>query len=440
MTETPLSFAQQLLRFFDLFRPGSASGAAFNIVGRYRIRGPLDVTALDWATQELVRRHDILRTVVHYGDGVPCQWAVDVPPLPLDVRSLPDPDVRAFFDEVDATAFDVSRPPLLRAVLATTADDEHLFGMACHHSVFDNWSLAIAMRELSTLYAVATEGAEMPPPPRQYAELALWQDQGHDGPTDESLAFWEEQLGELPLVMLPLDRPRTPGAQGERAIHRVELSAEEAEVVVRRVRMARATPFMAVVAAYAWALADVSGQRDVFVPVLTNGRYRRWTEGMLGFFINALPIRVYLHEDLTPTQALGLVQSSCLDAYEHQQTPIVRTFEHVPDLAMVLGDQSYALTPIQFLELPAGVGPTTTTAFGEAVCETVVRAGEGNQQPELTLPLDGLTTSAMLPDGRFVVDFVYSTELYDEKTIARFGEDIRAFLLGLAADNAEARS
>lgn len=437
MTEIPLSFGQQLLRFFNLYRPGSTRRAAFNVVGRYRLRGPLDLAALDQAVREVVRRHDILRTVVTYGDGVPYQHVVDAEPSPLDVRSLAMDDADAFFDEVESARFDLDRPPLFRAFLARVADDDHLLGLACHHSVSDNWSMAVLLRDLAALYTSTVKGDEPPPAPRQYAELAVWQEEGRDGPTDADLDFWADRLEDLPTTMLPCDRPRPSGSVGERALYRVELTPDESEQVLRCSRKVRSTAFMATLAAYLWGLAEITGERDVLVPVVTNGRHHRWCQDMLGFFVDALAIRTELAEHLTPLEVLENVRNACLDSYEHQLVPIVRIFEHAPDFAMLLADRDYALTCFQFLELPAGLG--RTTSFGDVDCELFVRAGHGRQQAELTLLLDGLTTGAVLPDGRLVVDFVYSPELYDESTIARFGDRIREFLLSLDSGVAPAR-
>ena len=216
--DLPLSFAQQRLWFLDQLEPGSH---AYNMPGAVRISGSLDQAALEKSLDEIVRRHETLRTTFPLRGGEPVQVVAAPAPLNLpvtDLRELPLGEREAQLDEILTREahepFDLARGPLLRVKLVRQADDEHVLLVTMHHIVSDGWSLDLFLRELATLYQAYTEGAESPLPQLQiqYADFASWQRNWlKDEKLGSLLGYWVKQLeGAPPVLELPT-RPPAPG-------------------------------------------------------------------------------------------------------------------------------------------------------------------------------------------------------------------------------------
>jgi hypothetical protein len=439
--ETPLSYPQQLLRFFDVLRPGSATNAAFNVVAVYRLRGPLDLDALAWAAEAVVGRHDALRTVIVPGPGVPYQQVLQAAAAPLDVTAAGAGEreagaVEAFFRRLASTQFDVSRPPLFRAAVRRLGADDHLLAIVGHHSVMDDWSQALLLRDLAALCEARARGGPPPPRPHQYAELARRQElQADAAPMARGLAYWERQLDGVSARSLPTDRRRAHAGTGPKATRCLELDAGASRALLRRARAERTTPFMLLLAAYAKALSRAVGSTDVTVPVLVNGRDEPWTDGVVGYFLNALLVRVRFEPAATGSALIRAVRDTCLRAFAHRHVPIIRVIEHVADVAMALADPDSVVMPFQLLDLPAHL---RTSMFGGATCTQVLPPGGGRAAAEMTLPLDGLVTAQFLDDERLAVDVVFRTDLYDASSIAAFAALLESVLLAFAQEPAAA--
>jgi acyl transferase domain-containing protein/NADP-dependent 3-hydroxy acid dehydrogenase YdfG len=324
--ELPLSFAQQALWVLDRMEGQSAH---YNEFGAQRIRGALEVTALGRALNEMVRRHETLRTrFVARGDAVAQEIA---PPfaLELPVESLAEAALPARAAELAAKPFDLARGPLLRALLARLGPEEHVLMVVVHHIVFDGWSSAVFFREAIALYDALARGAapELPPLPVQYADFAAWQRRWLQGPRRErAVAFWKEQLGgRLPVLALPTDRPRpkTQGFRGRKL--EVDFGQELSAKLETAGRARGASLFMTLLAGYATLLGRTAAQEDVIVGCPTAGRDRRELEPLIGFFINPLPIRLSLAGAANFGALLERVRTTVLAAYGHAALP----FEHV---------------------------------------------------------------------------------------------------------------
>ncbi|HEX7243495.1 MAG TPA: condensation domain-containing protein, partial [Longimicrobiaceae bacterium] len=320
----PLSFAQQRLWVVDRLEPGSA---AYNMPYALRLRGGLDAAALRAALDALVRRHEALRTVFAGSDGGPVQVIGPPAPVPLqvvDLRDAPDAlrEAGRLAAEEALRPFDLERGPLLRSTLLRLDEEDHVLCFTLHHVVSDGWSIEVLVREVSALYA----GEPLPELPVQYADYAVWQRGWLSGGTLEAqLGYWREQLaGAPPLLEIPVDHPRAQGQSPRAAGHRFVLPPALSQGLRELARREGATLFMTVLAGWQALLGRYAGQEDVVVGSPVAGRNRREVEGLIGFFVNLLVLRVDLSGDPAWAELLGRVRETALGAYDHQELPFER--------------------------------------------------------------------------------------------------------------------
>jgi amino acid adenylation domain-containing protein len=424
----PLSFAQQRLWFLDQFEPNSA---VYNIPAAVRLSGALDVAALERSFNEVVRRHEILRTGFALVDGQPAQQIADTLTSALPLLDLSGMDESEREAEVRRRAsadaqqpFDLTRAPLWRATLLRVADDEHVLLLTMHHIVSDAWSMGILIKEVAALYAAYTRGAASPLPelPIQYADFAHWQRSWLEGERLEAqLAYWREQLAESPnLLELPIDRPRPAVQRYHGASETFTLSRELTEHLQRLSRQEGATLFMTLLAAFKVVLARYSGAVDVVVGTPIAGRSRAELEPLIGFFINTLVLRTDLSGNPTFRELLGRVREVTLGAYAHQDVPFERLVEelqparelsHAPLFQVMFVLQN---APKPSLELP-----------GLTLAQ--VELDVGTAMFDLSLSVEET------PRGLFGV-LEYNTDLFDASTIKRLAGHLQNLLAGIVRE------
>jgi amino acid adenylation domain-containing protein/non-ribosomal peptide synthase protein (TIGR01720 family) len=425
----PLSFAQQRLWLIHQMQPWSA---AYNVPFALRLRGALDVDALERAVAEIVRRHETLRTRFAWDGGGAVQ-VIDAPaPVPLPVQDLRD--VPAAEREAQAHAlaaaeagrpFDLSAGPLLRGALLRLADDEHVLLLTMHHVICDGWSLGVLAREASALYDAFSRGEPSPlsPLPVQYVDFAAWQRGWLAGEVlDAELAWWRGRLaGAPPLLEIATDRPRAaqPGEAGGRVL--VTVGAETAEALRALSRASGATLFMTLMAGWQLLLSRYSGQTDVSVGTPIAGRNRLETEGLIGFFVNTLVLRTDLSGNPGFRTLLGRVREATLDAYGHQDVPFERLVEELAP------ERSLAHSPLFQAVFTLQNNGGDALRLGALQAEPL-DAGAGAAKFDLSLTL------AESADGTIHGALDYRAELFDAETIERMGEHLGALLQGVAAD------
>src|SRR6185369_13951060 len=332
--ELPLSFAQERLWFLDQLEPG---GTAYNLALPVALSGRLLTGALAAAVAAMEHRHETLRTRFPVRDGqarqeiAPAGTSTNLPEI--DLTALPPPLRLAERDRLVAALaahrFDLARGELVRWTLLRLDADEHVFVIAQHHIISDGWPRGILERELAGLYTAFAAGRPSPLPPLslQYADFAVWQREllqaGYFAP---QLAYWRERLGgELPVLDLPADRPRTAGISRRGGSVALELPPALAARATAAARRAGATPFMILLAAWQVLLHRLSGQDDLLAGIPIAGRNRAETESTLGFFVNTLVLRTDLGGNPPFAELLARVREAALGAYAHQDLP----FEHL---------------------------------------------------------------------------------------------------------------
>ena len=332
----PLSFAQQRLWFLDQLVPGNAF---YNEHTTIPMPPLLSVAVLEKALNEIIRRHEALRTTFESVCGEPRQVIAPVLQLTLpviDLRHLPQRtragEALRLATEQAKRPFDLARGPLIRGSLLRTNEESYLFSLTMHHIIGDGWSMDVFYRELTVLYEAFSAGQPSPLSelPIQYADFAAWQRQYLTGEVlERQLAYWRRQLADLPALHLLTDHQR-PAVQSFRG-------ASSPFTIGRRVQAALqtlcqrevATPFMVLLTAFQVLLSRYTGQDDIVVGSPIANRNRAELESLIGFFVNMLVVRTNLSEELTFREALQRVREVCLGAYAHQDLPFEKLVEEL---------------------------------------------------------------------------------------------------------------
>ncbi|HEX5444986.1 MAG TPA: amino acid adenylation domain-containing protein, partial [Pirellulales bacterium] len=314
----PLSFAQERLFFLEQLEPGSS---CYNIPLAVELAGPLDADALRAGLNQLVVRHESLRTRFFQCDGQPAQAIVDSVALPLPIVDLAHLAPEAQAEEVERIAqtsarqpFDLSTAPLIRAQLLRLGDERHVFVLVLHHLVTDGWSLGVLLRELVAGYQAhaAGRGLCLPALAVQYADYAVWQ---RDADAAEArqyhLDFWTKAHEGVPQGLdLPTDRPRPALPSGRGGQWTTTLPRPLIERLEQLSRRHDATLFMTLLAAFETLLGRLSGQDRFCLGTPVAGRLRRELEGLIGLFVNTLVLPVDLRGDGTDAETARHYQGS----------------------------------------------------------------------------------------------------------------------------------
>ncbi|HYG62622.1 MAG TPA: amino acid adenylation domain-containing protein, partial [Thermoanaerobaculia bacterium] len=421
----PPSFAQQRLWFIDQLAPGSP---LYNIPVALRVEGPLDARVLALCLEEIVRRHEVLRTVFAAPDGSPVQ--VIRPPEPfelpvVDLAALPCPgrETAALIAEEALRPFDLARGPLSRGLLLRLADGDHVIALTLHHIAGDAWSMGILVREVTALYPAFTQGRPSPLPdlPVQYADFAVWQSSWLRGDLlEHEISFWRRQLAGLPpLLELPTDRPR-PAAQSLRGATRpVRLPSGLARRLEALTRRAGGTLFMTLLAGFQALLARYSGQQDLAVGSPVAGRNRVEVERLIGFFVNTLVLRGDLSGGPSFGELLGRARETVLAAHAHQDLPFERL---VQELAP---ERSLAHTPLFQAMLVLQSAPVEAPAI-PGLRLRLAGVAAATAKFDLLLTLEER-------DGGLAGTVEHATELFDGATIDRLIGHFERLLEGAAA-------
>ncbi len=426
--DLPLSFAQQRLWFLTQFEPDSS---AYNISRVYRLKGALNVSALEQSLCEIVRRHESLRTTFPTIEGQPSQVITSdiFLPLPLiDLQDLPLAQRQAVVQqkvaEESQQPFNLAQGPLLRAKLLRLAAEENVLLLMMHHIVSDGWSIDVFFRELTVLYRSFSNSQASPLPnlPIQYADFSVWQGQWLQGDVLASqLDYWKQQLGGMPPVLdLPTDRPRPPEQTYQGAYQTLELPNDLTEVLKALSQQEGVTLFMTLLAAFQTLLHRYSGQDDIIVGSPIAGRNRLETEGLIGFFVNNLALRTHLGGNPSFRELLVRVRKMVLAAHNHQDLP----FEKLVEELQLERDQSRApLFQVMFVLQNASWQPLELPGL---ILDPML-VHNGAAKFDLTL--------MMIERGRGLNCFLeYNTDLFDAPTIIRILGHFQTLLAGIIAN------
>jgi amino acid adenylation domain-containing protein/non-ribosomal peptide synthase protein (TIGR01720 family) len=412
-SELPLSFAQQRLWFMDKLEE---VGAAYNLPGAIRLLGELNLSALERSLAEILRRHEVLRTVFVAEQGQPRQVILPEASLNLTVVDLrqetaatQESKVREALLKEAQTPFNLRTGPLTRLTVLQLLEQEHVLLFTMHHIISDGWSMGVLVNEISSLYEAYCRDAASPLAELeiQYADYAVWQRRWlQGGVLDQQLQYWREQLqGVASVLELPGDRPRAAVQSFRGAIEQVRLSPHLSQALKRLSASEDVTLYMTLLTAFQILLARYAGTEDIVVGSPIAGRSRKEVERLIGFFVNTLVLRTHVDRNLTVQELMRRVRETALGAYSHQDIP----FEQLID----------ALKPIR----EAGTTPLVQVMF---TLQNMPQEVVTSQSLKL-LPLEvnsgtakfDLTLSVTETNEGLIGGLQYSTDLFDETTIKR---------------------
>ena len=424
----PLSFGQERLWIADQLGPGKP---VYNIPLTLYLRGPLAVPALAEALEEIVRRHEALRTAFAAVAGEPVQ--IVSPPgarsLPLaDLAGLPEglgrEEAGRLTREEALRPFDLSRGPLVRWALVRLGEEEHRLLLSLHHIVADGWSVGVLLEELAVLYGAFAAGRPSPLPelPLQLPDFALWQREWlAGGVLDAQLAWWRERLGgDLPVLTLPTDRPRPAAPSFRGATERLDLPADLADGLRDLSRRRGATLYMTLLAAFDVLLGRHAGQDDLLVGSPVANRNRAELEGLIGFFVNTVVLRGDLAGDPGFAELAGRVREEALGAWAHQDVPFDK-------LALALAsERDPSRSPLFQVSFGLDEAPRPPLALGPGLTLEAEGTATGTAKFDLSL------TFQEVPGG-LASSIEYAIDLFDAATVRRMLGHLATLLVGAVA-------
>ncbi|HVR95935.1 MAG TPA: condensation domain-containing protein, partial [Thermoanaerobaculia bacterium] len=426
----PLSFAQERLWFLDRLRPGEAT---YNVPIALELDGELDAGALAGSLDEIVRRHEVLRTTFERRGGRPVQIVAPEGGWPVawaDLSGLPDAEredaARQALTAAVEAPFDLGRGPLVRALGLTLEPRRRLLVLTLHHIVSDAWSARILTAEMGELYCALAVGAagapaRLPELPVQYADFAVWQRRWlESGILAEQLAYWRQRLAGVGPLDLPADRPR-PEVQGQRGGRcRLDLGAPLDAALLPLARRHGATLSMGVLAGFLALLWRYTGQPDLAVGAPVANRGRREVEDLIGFFVNTVVLRTAVAGGLSFNEMLARVRETALGAYAHQDVPFERLVEELRPR------RDLSRTPLfQVLFDFHSVAALDLDLPGLVLRPFDVDSGTAKFDLSLTV---------VRTEGGLSAAMEYRTDLFDAATVERTLGHLRALLEGMAAD------
>ncbi|MFL8988772.1 non-ribosomal peptide synthetase [Pseudomonas sp. QLc11A] len=411
----PQSLAQNRLWITWQLDPHSS---AYNIPGALRLRGELDENALRASFQQLIERHESLRTRFFERDGVALQQVVaasgfnlqmiDISDLPAGEREARAQQIR---EDEARTRFDLEKGPLLWVTLVRLDDEDHQLLVTMHHIIADGWSLNVLIDEFSRLYAAASQGQQalLAPLPTQYADYASWQRQWlAQGEGERQLAYWKARLGdEHPTLSLATDHPRCAQQLHSASRHTVRLGATLSDAIRQTAQAHESTSFMLLLAAFQALLHRYSGQRDIRIGVPNANRPRLETQGLIGFFINTQVLRAEVDSRLPFTELLGQTRQAALGAQAHQDLPFEQLLEAFPQareqglFQVMFNHQQRDLSALK--RLPGLLAEELPWHSRQAKFDLQLHSEEDR-------------------NGRLSLSFDYASELFDAATIERLSE------------------
>ena len=437
----PLSFAQSRLWFLDRFQGGAAT-----LPNALRVSGPLNVEALSAALDDVIARHESLRTIFPDIDGVPFQQV-----LPAQagmwrhgdaaVVSLPEQDVLGELMALAVHRFDLSAEIPVRAQIYSVGPEQHVVAIVVHHIAFDGWSLAPMVRDIGDAYNSRSAGfapgwAQLAV---QYVDYTLWQ-RAQFGDLDDSnspiaaqLAYWQDALAGMPeRLQLPTDRPYPLAADYRGSGVTVDWPAELQQRVREVAHAHNATSFMVIQAALAVLLSEISASSDVAVGFPIAGRRDPALDELVGFFVNTLVLRVEVAGDPTFAELLAQVRRRSLAAFDHQDVPFevlverlnpTRSLTHHPLIQVMLAWQNV---------LGQGADPAAALTMGDLQVAPMTMDTH-TARMDLVFHLSEHWTEAGEPAGiAGMVEF--RTDVFDAASIATLIERLQRVLVALTTD------
>ncbi|MGZ5543918.1 MAG: condensation domain-containing protein, partial [Limisphaerales bacterium] len=415
----PLSFPQQRLWFIQRLEMGSS---VYNIPLALRLRGTLDMPALQSSLDDVVARHEALRTRFVAENGEPVQVVDGARAVKLELVSCVEKDLQPLLLEHGSRPFDLAADLMIRATLVQLTPEEHVLLLVMHHIASDEWSVNVLLKELDVLYRSHLNGtpAQLAPLTIQYPDFATWQKTNLQGKLlEDQLAYWKTQLGgKIEMTELPTDY-RRPAAQTSRGGYaRADLPTEACEALISRGKREGMTPFILMLAAFQTLLAKYTGQSDIVIGSPIAGRNRAESEELIGFFVNTLVLRTNFAGEPTFWEVLQRVREVALGAYANQDLPFERLVE------MLHPDRSSTQSALVRIMFALQNSDWENFRIGNVTAQIV-------ELPSTTAKFDLTFVIKQSPSG-FAAAVEYNTDLYEKATIERLLRSFQNLLKAIA--------
>ena len=437
----PMSFAQERLWFLDQLEPGNPF---YNIPMACLVSARIDVATMERAFTELIRRHEALRTVFRVVDGEPKQIVQPPYPVTIQVQDFRGPgggpaDEAAVREKIRVESmrpFDLAEGPLVRVQLIRVSEPDYVLLVNVHHIVTDGWSMPIITREMDELYEAYAHGLPYPLGPLevQYPDYSAWQREYLTGETlKRQVDFWRGHMQGAPTLELPADRPRPPVFSYRGAMYRFVWPATLTERLHAVSVQTGASLNMVIMAGVYLMLHQYSGQDDLVVGTLLGNRNRAELETMVGFFVNSAPVRARVRGEMSFRELIAQVRTAVLDADAHQDLPFDRiveelTTERDPSRSPLFQVMYFHHTFVNDVHHKRDSDFRSELNLRPLYQETGITLVETN-----TSKFD-LTMATLEIDGAMASMAEYSTDIWDEATVARMMEHCRVLLDRGAAD------
>jgi hypothetical protein len=437
-TSQTLSLNQEFINALDKGDEMGPFGPAYLLASAWRVRGEIDPAVLSAALDDVVARHEILRTPVARGTSVALPAEPAPGPVPLVVHDLSgtpeaDRDRRGeeLLNELEGGRHPVTELPFLRATLAVFAPDDAVLVLLVHHIVADGWSMGVLMHDVANLYA-ARSGHNVPalPPARQYHEFAAEQREGLADPAVlKATKYWREQLADAEMTLIPCDRPFA-GETAAYAAHRFVFDAELTAATARLAKAHRASPFMVFLTAYNILLRELTGSDDIVAASFSAGRGIGDFHHAVGPFLNFLPLRTKLTGCTTFSEVFGRTRTACLGAFSNE-VPFPLIAMEAPGLLASAADPGRDLPAFELLQFP----PESGEQIG-GLAITELRRRTLSQDVSCGIP-DGIVWALdVLPSGETVNSLKFDTNLFDADTVWGWAHTFERILRAAVADPA----
>jgi len=421
--EFPLSFAQERMWFLQQLEPENAT---YNRPINIKLTGKLNVTVLELSLNEILRRHEVLRSKYTVVDGLPILVIDTQINLKLSIINLRSSnqqktELEKLVKKEAQQPFNLANGNLLRATLVQLTEEQQILLLTTHHIVFDGWSAGVLIEELGKLYQAFSQNLPSPLPNLtiQYADFAQWQkEQLKQEKIQAQLTYWQKKLtGQLPILELPTDRIRKPVQTFQGAKYCLTLSPSLSKSLKDLSKQQGVTLFMTLLAAFATLLYRYTGEEDIILGCPIAGRSRLEIEKLIGVFINTLVLRIQLNSNLTFKQLLTQVSQVAKEAYENQDIPFEKLVEELNP------ERSLSHNPIFQVLFQLRNLPVSTVKLDDLTIEEV-KFDRGIAALDLSLDI-------VEKPSELVCYFEYNTDLFDAVTIERMAGHFQVLLAGI---------
>ncbi|WP_329427645.1 condensation domain-containing protein [Streptosporangium sp. NBC_01495] len=433
-----LSFNQEFLCMFDRGDEEGPFGPEYIIVCGWRVHGAVDPEKLRGALDDLVERHESLRTSV-VRDGETRYQKVLPPGSPhLEIRDLPPTEpaererrAEELLIEMESGAYGVSEPPLIRAVLARFDPRDAVLALIAHHSAVDEWSTQLMIRDLAAFYAERSgHGPRELPETVQYREYAVWERANSDTEaTAKSRLYWREKLRGARIFPMSTDHLRSEGLPKGTSAHRFLIDKDLTTRALAIARSMRSSPFIFMLAVYKVLLREMFGSTDIVVPTLTLGRGKARFHETVGSFFNYVPLRTDLEGCENFRDVLARTRKTCVEAYSND-IPFAQIVAEAPDITETFVGDDRAVFAFQVHQFPFVM---ERERIGDLEYSDL-RRRVLSQEVSTDIPDGALWTLGVDPSGEIIGNLGFNNNLFDESTVVEIAQKYCRLLRELVDD------